>query len=74
MSKTCEPTVLEVVRTRLLVLVRGMGSGPLLLLLLALSPDTKLRKKWVRLWQRRKGSQAEVGLPVGSVQLCAFPP
>ena len=50
MSKARESEVLEVVRGRLLVLVWGRGSGPQLLLL-ALCPDTKLRKRWTGLRQ-----------------------
>ena len=59
MSEACESEVLEVVCCRLLVLVRG--GGPLLLVLLALSPDTKLGKKWAKLWQGRKGSERMEG-------------
>ena len=60
MSETCGSKVLEVVRGWLLVLVRGCG--PPLLLLLALSPDTKLGKEWPRLWQGVKGSEGMSGL------------
>ena len=56
MSKARESEVFEVVRGRLLVLVWGRGSGPQLLLL-ALSPDTNLRKKWARLCQGMKGNK-----------------
>ena len=51
MSKASESEVLEVVCGRLLVLVWGRGSGLQLLLLLVLCPDTKLRKRWMGLWQ-----------------------
>lgn len=48
MSEAHESEVLKVVRGRLLVLVWGRGSAPQLLLL-ALCPDTKLRKRWTGL-------------------------
>ena len=44
MSEDCESEMMLIIRDRLLVLLRG--SGPLLLLLLlALSPDTKMGKE-----------------------------